>query len=114
MHAHTLSLYNFPKQNLYLQLYESHYHNFFLSLRCFTYIALSNTAWNVGRSVSATEIPRIDSATRFNQIVLQIFKNILIYAPLHLTLNFERGGVQLNTKFSNPTSRYILIEHILV
>jgi len=63
----------------------------YLSLRCFTYIALSNTAWNVGRSVSATEIPRIDSATRFNQIVLQIFNNILIYATLHLTLNFEGG-----------------------
>jgi hypothetical protein len=66
--------------------------HFFLSLRCFTYSALSNTAWNVGRSVSATEIPRIDSAIRFNQIVLQIFKNILIYAPLVLALNSE-GGV---------------------
>jgi hypothetical protein len=40
-----------------------------------TYIALSNTAWNVGRIVSATEIPRIDNATRFNQIVLKMFKN---------------------------------------
>jgi len=85
-----------------------------LSLRCFTYIALSNTAWNVGRSVSATEIPRIDSATRFNQIVLQIFKNILIYAPLHLSLNSEGRG-QLNTKFSHTTNRYnVLIEEILV
>ena len=88
----------------------------YLSLRCFTYIALSNTAWNVGRSVSATEIPRIDRATKFNQIVLQIFKNILIYAPLRPTLNFEgEGGKQLNTKFSHPTSRHnVLIEHILV
>lgn len=42
----------------------------FLLLRCWTYIALSSTAWNVGKSVRATEIPRIDNATRFNQIVL--------------------------------------------
>lgn len=43
------------------------------------------------------------------------FKNILIYAPLHLTLNFEGGGGQLHTKFSHRTSRHnVLIEHILV
>lgn len=91
MHAHTLSLYSLPEQNFIWRYMKTIITNFFLSLRCFTYIALSNTAWNVGRRVSATEIPRIDSATKFNQIVLQIFKNILIYAPLLLTINSERG-----------------------
>jgi hypothetical protein len=60
---------------------------FLLALRYFTYIALSNTAWNVGRSVSATEIPRIDSATRFNQIVLQMVKNIFINLLLQIMIS---------------------------